>query len=171
MSRAGNKLVMEKIEPINAVSSTSTVGKLPAIKVSQDNAQEASVSKNKNEDELAEKRNRQRVDDDSRKTEEKNRAAKQLADDLAREQALKEAKAAKLAAEEAIKVAKAAKLEADLLAEKNRLLAKAEKEKADKEKAERERIEQEKAEKEKAIEARNQKDEDPIEAYRRSIGK
>ena len=60
-------------------------------------------------------------------------------------------------------------MEAEALAEKNRLIAKAEKDKADKEKAEKERIEKEQADREKAIQIRNQKDEDPLEAYRRSL--
>ncbi len=97
------------------------------------------------------------------------RKAKLQADELAREKAVREAKAAKQAADEAIRAAQAAKLEAERLAEKNRQIAKAEKEKADRERAAREQAEKEQAEKEKAIEMRNRKDEDPLEAYRRSV--
>lgn len=131
---------------------------------------EAAAGKKNSDDESLRQRNEANAaQEQARRIEEKNRAAKQLADELAREQAIKEARAAKLASEEAIKTAKAAKLEAEALAEKNRLIAKAEKDKADKEKAEKERIEKEQADKEKAIQMRNQKDEDPLEAYRRSL--
>ena len=129
-----------------------------------------------NDDDLEDKKNIQRaeanaaVQEGIRKADERNRVAKLLAEERAREQEIKEAKAAKIAAEEAIKAAKAAKIEAEALVERNRLIAKAEKERADKEKAEKERVEKEQAEKERAIQHRNQKDEDPLEAYRRTTG-
>lgn len=161
------KTVMSKIEPFTVVSNAGG-GKNATAKASQE-AQEM-ANKRRIEEE-----NRQRADakntapqDDKSKADERNRLAKQQADEQAREQAIKEARAAKQAAEEAIKAANAAKLEAEKLAEKNRQIAKAEKEKADREQAERDRVERERAEKEKAIQLRNQKDEDPLEAYRRT---
>lgn len=163
-----SKSVIAKIEALTAGATTS--GKSATAKAAQE-AQEL-ANRRKLEEEL----NRQRADaktsaaqDEKSRVDERGRIAKQLADEQAREQAIKEAKAAKQAAEEAIKAANAAKLQAEQLAEKNRLIAKAEKDRADKEKAEKERAEQEKAEKEKAIQLRNQKDEDPLEAYRRSV--
>lgn len=165
------KSVMEKIEAFTAGTNTGSATKTSPARASQDTMQEALANRKKSEDELS----RQRAEantaaqDESRKAEERNRAARQLADETARVQAIKEAKAAKQAAEEAIKAALAAKVEAETLAEKNRLIAKAEKDRAEKEKAEKERIEKEKAEKERAIQLRNQKDEDPLEAYRRSV--
>lgn len=141
--------ISESIDTITDTSSSeSIVAKLPPQKANQDNS--AAL-------------------EESRKAEERNRAAKKLADERERELAIREAKAARLAAEEAIKAAKAAKLEAEALAEKNRLIAKAEKDKIAKEKADKERLAKEKADKERAIELRNQKDEDPVEAYRRSM--
>jgi len=166
-----SKSIIAKIETLASGPNTATTAKLPPAKTSQENAQEAMANKRRNDEELL----RQRIDansasqEDSRRAEEKSRAARQLADEIAREQAIKEAKATKLAAEEAIRAANAAKLQAEQLAEKNRLIAKAEKEKADKEKAEKEKAEREIAEKERAIQLRNQKDEDPLEAYRRSV--
>jgi phosphate transport system substrate-binding protein len=166
-----SKSLMAKIETLSSGSNTGTAGRSPPAKTSQEIAQEAIASKKRSDEELQ----RLRTDpataaqEESRKAEDKNREVKQRADEIAREQAVKEAKAAKLAAEEAIKAATAAKLQAEQLAEKNRLIAKAEKEKADKEKAEKEKEEKEKTEKERAIQLRNQKDEDPLEAYRRSV--
>ena len=167
-----SKSIIAKIEAHTAGSNTGTAGKSSPAKISQDNAQEALANKKRSDDEEL---HRQRTDattatqDESRRAEEKNRAAKLRADEMAREQTIKEAKAAKLAAEEAIKAANAAKLQAEQLAEKNRLIAKAEKDRADKAKAEKEQAEKEKAEQERAIQLRNQKDEDPLEAYRRSV--
>lgn len=162
-----SKPVMERIEALTTGSHTGVAGK-----AGQENAQEALANKQRNEDELS----RQRTDaqtaaqDERSRAEERNRAAKQqLAEEAARAQAIKEARAAKQAADEAIKAAQAAKLEAEKQAEKSRLIAKAEKEKADRERAEKERAEKEQAEKERAIQLRNQKDEDPLEAYRRSM--
>ena len=166
-----SKSIIAKIETLTAGASTGNATKSTSGKNSQDTAQDALSNKKRNEDELS----RQRTDtktaaqEENRKAEEKNRAAKQLADEMAREQAIREAKAAKLAAEEAIKAANAARLQAEQLAEKNRLIAKAEKDRADKVAAEREKAEKERIEKEKAIQLRNQKDEDPLEAYRRSV--
>jgi phosphate transport system substrate-binding protein len=145
---------MAKIE--NIIDPSSTASKevnIPAIEVNQENTPTA---------------------EESRRAAEGRRAVvrQQQLEIKEREQAIREARAAKIAAEEAIKAAKAAKaakLEADALAEKNRLIAKAEKDKADKEKAEKEKIAKVKAEKERAIQLRNQKDEDPAEAYRRSM--
>jgi phosphate transport system substrate-binding protein len=161
-----SKSVIAKIDTLLSGSNKGTTEKS-----AQDGAKEAIAIKQINDAELQ----HQRIDPNSvaqeanRRIEEKNRSAKLLADEAARDQAIKEAKAAKHAADEAIKAANAAKIQAEQLAEKNRLIAKAEKEKADKEKAEKERIAKEQAEKEKAIRLRNQKDEDPLEAYRRSI--
>ena len=166
-----SKSIIAKIETLTNGANTGTAAKLSPAKSSQDNAQEAIANKKRIDEELQ----RQRTDpstaaqEENRRIEDKNRAARQLADEIARDQAIKEAKAAKVAAEEAIKAANAAKLQAEQLAEKNRLIAKAEKERADKEKADKERVEKEKAEKERAIQLRNQKDEDPLEAYRRSM--
>lgn len=163
-----SKSIIAKIETLTAGSNTGTAVKSSPAKSSQDIAQEALANKKRSDEEAQ----RQRVDsnttaqDESRRTEDKNRAAKLLADEMVREQAIKEARATKLAAEEAIKAANAAKLQAEQLAEKNRLIAKAEKDRADKEKAEKEQAEREK---ERAIQLRNQKDEDPLEAYRRSV--
>jgi len=167
-----SRSIMAKIEPLTSGTSAKTAGKSSPAKSSQPGAQEPLAIQNRNDDELTRQRTDARIaaaQDESRRLEEKNRAARQLADEIAKEKAIKEAKAAKLAADEAIKAALAAKLEAEKLAEKNRLIAKAEKERADKEKAERERAEAEKAEQERAIQLRNQKDEDPLEAYRRSV--
>ncbi len=140
-----------KIENLIDPSSTASKEvKIPAIEVNQENTPTA---------------------EEIRKAAESRRNAErqQLLENKEREQAIKEAKAAKIAAEEAIKAAKVAKMAADALAEKNRLIAKAEKEKADKEKAEQERAAKIQAEKERALQLRNQKDEDPAEAYRRSM--
>jgi len=104
-----------------------------------------------------------------RRSEERSRAARMLVEQKERDQAIKEAKAAKIAADQAIKAANAARVEAEQLAEKNRLIAKAEKNKLDMEKAEKQRVAEEKAMKERELQLRNQKDEDPIEAYRRSM--
>ncbi len=158
-----SKSVMAKIDTLTGEAATASKGKSLPAKANQDSAEEALASKKRKEDEA----NRQRSDansaaqDDIQKAEEKKRAARQLADTLAREKAVREALAAKA--------------EAEKLAEKYRLIAKAEKEKADKEKeraakekAEKEQAEKEKLEKERAIQLRNQKDEDPLEAYRRS---
>ncbi|OYY46479.1 MAG: hypothetical protein B7Y56_04345 [Gallionellales bacterium 35-53-114] len=165
-----SKPVMERIEALT--TGTGVAGKAVPAKAGQESAQEALANKQRNEDELS----RQRTDaqtaaqDERSRAEERNRAAKQqLAEEAARAQAIKEARAAKQAADEAIKAAQAAKLEAEKQAEKSRLIAKAEKEKADRERAEKERAEKEQAEKERAIQLRNQKDEDPLEAYRRSM--
>lgn len=159
-----SKAIWVKIDPL-----TTTASKSSTARSSQNNAEELAAKKR--EEEL----NRQRAEaranasqDERSKAEERNKMAKQLADEQAREQAIKEARAAKLAAEEAIKAANAAKLEAEKLAEKNRQIAKAEKEKADREQAEKDRIERARVEKERAIQLRNQKDEDPLEAYRRT---
>lgn len=166
-----SKSIIAKIETFTAGLNTGTTGKATPAKSDQDNAQDIIANKKRNEEELQ----RQRVDtnttaqDEVRRTEERNKAVKMRADETAREQAIKEAKAAKIAAEEAIKAANAAKIQAEQLAEKNRLIAKAEKERADKEKAEKEKAEKENAERERAIQLRNQKDEDPLEAYRRSV--
>jgi phosphate transport system substrate-binding protein len=166
-----SKSIIAKIETLTAGSNTATAARPSPAQTSQANALEALAIKNRSDEELQ----RQRSDvnaaaqEESRRAEAKSRAAKQLTEEMTREQAIKEAKAAKLAAEEAIKAANAAKLQAEQLAEKNRLIAKAEKDRADREKAEKEKAEKEKAEKEKAIQLRNQKDEDPLESYRRSV--
>jgi len=163
-----SKSIMEKIDAINSGANTASATRIAPVKAGNDSAQEVLANKKRSEEELS----RQRADvtqDENRRAEERSRAAKQQADEIAREQAIKEAKAAKLAAEEAIKAAQAAKLEADKLAEKNRQIAKLEKERADKEKADKDRADKERADKEKAIELRNQKDEDPLEAYRRTV--
>lgn len=166
-----SRSIMAKVETLTAGSNTGTAGRSSSAKTSQESAQEAIANKKRIDEEL----HRQRTDpataaqEENRRAEDKNREAKQRADEIAREQAVKEAKAAKLAAEEAIKAANAAKLQAEQLAEKNRLIAKAAKEQADKEKAEKEKEEKEKAERERAIQLRNQKDEDPLEAYRRTV--
>lgn len=168
-----SKSIIAKIEAFTTGSNTGTAGRAPSAKSSLDNAQEAIANKKRSDEELS----RQLTDPNSaaqeerRRAEEKSRSAKLLAEEISREQAIKEAKAAKLAAAEAMKAANAAKIQAEQLAEKNRLIAKAEKDKADAEKAEKERAEKEKAEKERAIQLRNQKDEDPLEAYRRSMSK
>lgn len=159
-----SKSIIAKIDNLSAGSNTGTAGRSSPAKSSQAIAQEALVSKQRNDEELQ----RQRSNSNTA-AEEKSRTAKLLADDMAREQAIKEAKATKLAAEEAIKAANAAKVEAEKLAEKNRLIAKADKDRADKEKADIEKAEREQAEKERAIQLRNQKDEDPLEAYRRTV--
>ncbi len=166
-----SKSILAKIETLTTGSNTGTTASSSPAKTGQENAQVAIANKKRSDEELQ----RQRTDlitaaqEESIRIEAKNRAARQLADEIARDQAIKEAKATKHAAEEAIKAANAAKIQAEQLAEKNRLIAKAEKERADKEKAEKERAEKEKAEKERAIQLRNQKDEDPLEAYRRSM--
>lgn len=160
-----SKSVIAKIEVLTAGASSGNSSRSTSGKNTQDTTQDAISNKKRNDEELP----RQRPDTKIAAQEEKNRAAKQLADEMAREQAIREAKAAKLAAEEAIKAANAARLQAEQLAEKNRLIAKAEKDRADKEAAEREKAEKEKAERERAIQLRNQKDEDPLEAYRRSV--
>jgi hypothetical protein len=156
-----SKSIIAKIEALLDGSNTGTAARPSPSKNGQDNAQIAIANKKAIDEELQRQRTNPNTaaQDESTRIEEKNRAARQLADEIAREQAIKEAKAAKLAAEEAIKAANAAKLQAEQLAEKNRLIAKAEKE----------RVENEKAEKERAIQLRNQKDEDPLEAYRRSM--
>ena len=168
-----SKPVMAKIEALISESSKGATTKTATAKSAQENAQEAIANKKRSDEEALRLRNDPNAiaQEASRRVEEKNRTARLLADEIARDQAIKEAKAAKHAAEEAIKAANAAKLQADQLAEKNRLIAKAEKDKADKEKAEKERIAHEAAEKERAIQLRNQKDEDPLEAYRRSMSK
>jgi phosphate transport system substrate-binding protein len=158
-----SKSIQTKIETLT--TSASTIGKVVPAKITPDNSQEEAAKKKRLDDES----NRQRAESNLSAQEEKNRLAKQHAEEQARELAIKEAKAGKLAAEEATKAAQAAKVEADKLAEKNRLIAAAEKERADKERAEKERIEKERIEKERAIQLRNQKDEDPLEAYRRSV--
>jgi hypothetical protein len=165
------KSIITKIETLTSGANTGTTAKLSPAKNSQENLQAAIASKKRSDEEVQSQRSDliTAAQEESIRIETKNRAARQIADDIARDQAIKEAKAAKLAAEEAIKAANAAKMQAELLAEKNRLIAKAEKDRADKEKAEKERAEKEKAEKERAIQLRNQKDEDPLEAYRRSI--
>lgn len=162
-----SKNTLAKIETLASASASAATSKPLPVKSNQDAAAQDDAAKKLDE------RNRQITDtkasaEEERKRllEEKNRLAKQQAEELAREKAIKEAKEAKLAAEEAIKAAAAAKLQAEQLAEKNRQIAKAEKERADKEKADRERAEKEK---ERAIQLRNQKDEDPLEAYRRSV--
>ena len=142
---------MAKIE--NIIDPSSTASKemnIPAIEVHQENTPTA---------------------EEIRRAAESRRAAErqQLLENKEREQAIKEARAAKIAAEEAIKAANAAKMAADALMEKNRLIAKTEKDKADKEKAEKESVAKAQAEKERALQLRNQKDEDPAEAYRRSM--
>lgn len=169
-----SKPIIAKIDNISAGSNSGIAGKSSPAKSSQTAAQEALASKQRNDEELQRQRSNSSTpaQEESRKAEEKIRASKLLADDQAREQAIKEAKeakAAKVAAEKAVEAANAAKIEAEKLAEKNRLLAKAEKDKADKERAEKERAEKEQAEKERAIQLRNQKDEDPLEAYRRTV--
>lgn len=164
------KPIIAKIEAIMSDSSKGAKTSAAPVKSAQDIAQEAIANKKRSDEEALRLRNdpTAAAQEANRKIEEKNRAAKLLADEIAHDQAIKEAKAAKRAADEAIKAAIIAKEQADQLAEKNRLIAKAEKDKADKEKAEKERIAAEKAEKERAIQLRNQKDEDPLEAYRRS---
>ena len=168
-----SKSVIAKIETIMSESSKGAPTRAAPVKSAQENAQEAIANKKRSDEEALRLRNdpAAMAQEANRRIEEKNRAARLLADEIAREQAIKEAKAAKRAADEAIKAANLAKAQADQLAEKNRLIAQAEKDKADKEKAEKERIANEKAEKERAIQLRNQKDEDPLEAYRRSMSK
>ena len=160
-----SKPIIEKIETLTSGSNTMIVAKPVPESANQDKAQEAAANKKRSDEELQ----RQRAEANTSAQEEKNRIAKQLADEAARDRAMKEAKAAKLAAEEAIRAANEAKLQADQLAEKNRLIAKAAKDRADKEKAEKDAAEKERIEKERAIQLRNQKDEDPLEAYRRSL--
>lgn len=159
------KPTLLRIEDFSATASTLPAAKTTPAKATPDNTQEEAARKKRLDEEL----NRQRSDSNTSAQEERSRLLKQQAEEQAREQAIREAKAAKLAAEEAIKAAQAAKIEAEKLAEKNRLIAAAEKERADKEKAEKDRLEKERLEKERAIQLRNQKDEDPLEAYRRSV--
>lgn len=165
------KSVMAKIENLGSESGTSTAGKSSQDKAGQAVAQEALAAKKRNEEESRRLRSdaNNAAQDESRRNEERNRVAKLQAEQKEREQAVREAKAAKIAADEAIKAANAARVQAELLAEKNRLIAKAEKNKLDMEKAEKQRIAEAKAEKERELQLRNQKDEDPLEAYRRSV--
>jgi phosphate transport system substrate-binding protein len=160
-----SKPIIDKIDTLTSGANTTIVAKPVPESANQDKALEAAANKKRNDEELQ----RQRAEANTSAQEEKNRIAKQQAEEAARDKAMKEAKAAKLAAEEAIRAANEAKLQADQLAEKNRLIAKAAKDRADKEKAEKEEAERERIEKERAIQLRNQKDEDPLEAYRRSI--
>jgi phosphate transport system substrate-binding protein len=176
LSDQSSKIIISKIEAIIAASSKGLTKTSATL---QGDTQEQAASRKRAEDELKAKQRpdsntaqdlirqneirkaeeKARLDEKNRaeeraKAEERARAAKLAAEEAARNEAIREAKAAKLAAEEAIRAAKAAKLAADEIVEKNNQLAKAAKEKADKEKA---------------IEQRNQKDEDPLSAYRRSI--
>lgn len=168
-----SKPLLAKIEAFyNGTIGNSTV-KLSPAKTTPEITQEAIPSKKRNDGELR----RQATDpniaaqEESRRSEEKSRSTKAITDEIAREQLIKEARASKLAAEEAIKAANAIKFQAEQLVEKNRLIAKAEKDKADAEKAEKEKVEADKAERERAIQLRKQKDEDPLEAYRRSVSR
>lgn len=146
-----SKAILAKIESLPAASSTSSTARVAPVTDAPEKAP-VEVARPRPEVNAAEQEERIKMEN------------KQRAKLAAEEQTLKEAKAAKLAAEEALKAAVAAKLQAEQLAEKNRLLAKAEKDRADKEKADKEKAEKEK---ERAIQLRNQKDEDPLEAYRR----
>lgn len=157
------KSIVARIEIVTSGSSTASATTAPQ-KTNPDDMQEQLANKRRIDEELAEKKAKQRADvtaaqdlarqNEIRKAEEKAKAAKILADELAKEEALKALKAAKAAADEAARAAKAAKIAADELIEKNKLKEKAAKEQA---------------EKEKAAEMRNQKDDDPLTAYRRSI--
>jgi phosphate transport system substrate-binding protein len=145
--------IIAKIESLPAA--TSSTARVAPVTAAPEKAP-VEVAKPRPEVNAAEQEERIRMENKQR--------ARLAAEEQAKEQALKQAKADKLAAEEALKAAAAAKLQAEQLAEKNRLIAKAEKDRADKEKADKEKAEKEK---ERAIQLRNQKDEDPLEAYRR----
>ena len=150
-----SKAVIAKIESLPAATSASSTARVAPVTAAPEKAP-VEVARPRPEVNAAEQEERIRMENKQR--------ARLAAEEQAKEQALREAKAARLAAEEALKAAAAAKLQAEQLAEKNRLQAKAEKDRADKEKADKERAEKEK---ERAIQLRNQKDEDPLEAYRR----